>query len=52
MELYTGADILAIRGDAFFGKGGGSRNTHQLRLSGMPSMVSLYVLVFEPILPI
>ena len=33
-----------------FGKGGGSRNSHEMRLYGMYGMVSLYLLVFEPIL--
>ena len=35
-----------------FGKGEGSHNSHEMSLSGMPGMVSLYLLVFEPILPI
>ena len=35
-----------------FGKGEGSHNSHEMILSGMPGMVSLYLLVFEPILPI
>ena len=35
MELYTGTYILAIISDVFFGKGGGSRNSHEMRLSGV-----------------
>ena len=33
-----------------FGKGGGLRISHEMRLSGMPGMGLPYVLDFEPIL--
>ena len=31
-------DRLAISGDAFFRKGEGSRNSHEMRLFGMPGI--------------
>ena len=39
--LYTFYARLAMSSDAFFGKGRGSRNSHEMRLFGMPGMVLL-----------
>ena len=38
MELYTTTNRLSMSGDAFFWEGRSSHNSHEMRLSGMPSM--------------
>ena len=38
MELYTEHRRLDMSGDASFEKGGGSRNSHEMRLFGIPGM--------------
>ena len=38
MELSTENRKLAMSGDPSFGKGEGSCNSHNMRLSGMPDM--------------
>ena len=38
MELYTEHRRLDMSGDASFEKGGGSRNSHEMRLSSRPGM--------------
>ena len=42
MELYTEHRRLDMSGDASFEKGGGSRNSHEMRLSGA-GFGSLYI---------
>ena len=37
-KFILSTDRLAMSGDAFFGKDGGSRNSHKMRQSDMPGM--------------
>ena len=37
-NFILSTDILALSGDALFWEGGGSRNSNEMRLSGMPAL--------------